>query len=381
MSFVKKPARRSRKWGLPDILGLWDRWLKGPVKWKVSNKKTAGNTRYWEDPNFGGAKKVSQQVQAPSMRSGSHRNYRDGSAGGHIKSYGRKRRRFKRYGSSKRRRISYAIKKYVNSRIKAPDATNIYRTIDSGAITSAVNSQSWTSFALMGRAALDTALGASEHYEDNGAGAITVVPTDIGDNASTSFKVRIVKAYVRYTFRNNGSHPCDVHAYKMFCKSNTSLLPTAMLSLAVAEKGIAASITSPLVSLYDGNCTTGWKRDWKIAKYMHYRLNPGDECVMYLKRKKPFFHEANQEDDDEEYLRGVTQLLVINLRGCIVHSDADDSKVGTDEAQIDWVNETGIKFGALPATHYTRVIDSGEYDTFADGVAMVPENEHIGFET
>lgn len=329
-------------------------------------------------------KKVKREPQERSIvrKRMPKRTYRNVHSGGVVATKRmRRKRRFRRKCGYRRTYVPYALKKYVNRRLKSPDAINIYRSIDSGVVVSSPNSQSWTTFSLMARAQLHTALAASEHYEDNGAGAVTTVATNIGDNASLHFKVRVVSAYVTYHFRNNSTLPCDMYTYKMFCKSNTSLLPTNMLSLAIAEKGIAAAITSPLVSLYDGNCTAGWRRDWKITQYNRYRLNPGDECSVTLKRKRPFFHEANQEDDDEEYLRGVTQLLVVNLQGCIYHSDADDSKVGTDEAQLDYIMQSGIKFGCLPATHYTRVIDTGAYDEFADGVAIVPDNEHQGMET
>lgn len=266
------------------------------------------------------------------------------------------------YTSRKRRRVRRApvsrkVKKYMKGMIRgvtSSEAKNVYRSMSSGYESVAVNQVKYGRWAFLSTADVATAIAQAKTINiDDTTGATVTTETDL---TATARDTRILNGKLTFVFRNNDQMPIWLEFWQLLCINNAmdTTDPLVIWEDEMKDNGAIASVlTDPRYNFYDGLGIV--KKYWKKLKHRKVLLNAGDEITISLNKHKPF----NYDPDDtiatsNDYLKGITQMLVTRLHGVVSHDQTTHTQVGTSSGTVDYVATSHIKFEGRHDTNYKK---------------------------
>lgn len=319
-----------------------------------------------------------RQNRVPKSNMASVNNYVNPNVGGMRRSRYRKRSRKGKVPLRKMRGLNRKQKRLVYKMIEEPTKTNQYRNMSTGQIACPANScLHWQTSVLYENTVQDI-LRRCVTLEPAG-GALPYAASQNDMDLSTGTQTTVLFNYYGslFVFRNNCSMGGDIEFTWFKCIDDTTEEPLVGLQNALTAKGSAYTINDPMINIrYDGNCSSGWKRQWKIYKRKQVRLIPGGEYSAYIGRKKPFKWGVNI-NTGAEYHKKKSLVLVARLIGTVAHDQTTTNVVGTAPFTLDYIRYIRVGFATADddSWRYTRLLADQVMPEMTEPVVRQPDNE------
>lgn len=284
----------------------------------------------------------------------------------------------------KRTRMSAAQKKYNQKiwKIANPSKmTNSIRSLDSGAISCLTNKVSYSELPFCSQSYVDIARAACDVFAEDGS---------VGPQIETTYPEasHLMNAVYTYTIRNNGNIPCYLEATWFSTNISSSGTPVAAWSTDVTRRdgdlGLTVNdyATNPCFNIREplGPLPSVFKQTFRQTKTRNFKLGVGDSIVLKTSRYKAYRYSDIMTDANTsgDYIKGLTQFLVLRLAGPVAHSVADNSNVGTGQARLDYTLMKVHNWNTSPAQRaYKHMLYEATttFDTFTDPEVGVPNAE------
>lgn len=317
--------------------------------------------------------KRATRLTVPSY--GPRKRRRTMQGGGGVRDYSQKRGRFvggyttrgavtvkSRRKKAWRKKKGYRPKRLTYRKVKKmirtadeDDSVNTYRNLSKGQESANANECYYTHLLLNAKSQLDSATdNTTVQYINAGVPALQVV--DLNDHTTVdSAKINFHRTQAISEIRNNWSVPVHMHVYKLFCRESSGTSPMTRFDTDMKAKGITTPLTDVRFYLYDAQQT--FKRYWKIYSRSEHLLLPGEEITLSLKRNRPFKYDPTEAN---QYIKGITQALVIRIQGVVAHDSTSTADIGYQAVRYDRITREIYRFTAEIDRNFKYVIPAAD---------------------
>lgn len=196
---------------------------------------------------------------------------------------------------------------------------------------------------------LDNAFG-TVSVVDYAAGVPTIQSVDLTNVTNVEeAKLNVINAREAITLRNNWGAPCQLEAYHLFLRMNSGSSFYTLWQEDMSNKNATSPTTNPLYNVRDGKKRC--RKYYKVVKCRKYFLNAGEEVTIILKRNKPA---KWNNKETTEYIKGITQQLLLRIRGVVSHDVTTTTLVGYQPVRLDYVIEEQVKVTAQLPNQFKR---------------------------
>lgn len=267
----------------------------------------------------------------------------------------------------------------MQSRFSLPSSDRQY---DTGRLDSSMNQCAYVELFMFTKAMCESLLASCgpRYIQQNAAHTAQVYsnyPTDYDatnrEYADTSL-VYTKRAYERVNIRNNDLIEIEVQIYEFLCVDDTAVdVLTECDRYHDIRRSGNYDISTDLLTNISHYAS---KLDhWKMLKTEKFRLNPGDEKVIYIKPGRGWYHSKTEQLLTHTYVKNISKSFVLRIVGTLGHDTTSKSLVGRLKCGVDYELQRFLEFRSYDGiSKEFECATSQNYDTITVG-----EQSHVDY--
>jgi hypothetical protein len=229
------------------------------------------------------------------------------------------------------------------------DSINTYRNVYPGQNGANANECHYRMWLLNAKTQLNDATNNTViQYNNGGVPDTTVV--DLNDHTNVdSCKINFLGTQSIFEIRNNWSVPINIQVTKLFCRQSSGISPMTRWDTDMKAKGVTTPLTDTRFFIYDARQT--FTEHWKVFSHRKAILLPGEEITLKISRGR-FKYDPTE---DYQYLKGITQALILRVQGVVAHDVTNTTDVGYQPVKYDYINHEIYRYTAELARNFKQI--------------------------